>query len=68
MTHRRFREIEIIDLKPGMRYRRFPSRDWQTVDTVEFSACENRVTVRDVEGGWCSGGSGTLVYIKEVES
>jgi len=61
-------QIEIIDLKPGMIYRQFPSQDWATAKDISYSfkrGVISGVTVTDVEGGWYSRGSGTLIYIKQ---
>lgn len=61
-------KIVMINLKPGMVWRRFPSKDWQTVKEVAYGRHEHGrigVIVRSVGGGRDTSGAGTIVEIKE---
>lgn len=62
------KQIEMIDLKPGMVYREFRHDDWFTVKDISYSfkrGVISGVDITNVEGGGCSSGAGTLIYVKE---
>jgi hypothetical protein len=56
----------IIDLKPYTVYRRFPNRDWHTVEQIECRhEAHGRISVyvHDFEGGGWSAGSEFIVEV-----
>lgn len=60
--------IEAIDLKVGMVYRLFPSRDWATIKSLTYDfkrGAISGVNIKDVEGGGCGIGAYQTVQIKE---
>lgn len=60
--------IKAIDLKVGMTYRRLPSHDWATADSISYTykrGVISGVKVEDVGGGGMTIGSGACIYVKE---
>lgn len=60
--------IKAIDLRSGMVYRRLPSHDWATANSISYTykhGVISGVKVEDVGGGGMTIGSGADIFIKE---
>ena len=62
-------QIDAIDLQPGMVYRRLPSHDWATVDSISHIMVRSSISgvkVNDVGGGGMTAGWRTVVYVNDI--
>lgn len=59
---------EAIDLTVGMIYRRWPSHDWSTIESISYDFTRGAISgvnIKDAEGGGCGIGAYAKVEIKE---